>query len=149
MQCLWNDFSTNKATKQYQHMPRKFSRRFLMLWLGALPLTYPLFRFIGFKVPRKPVRVDIHKPAPANGIIVTSDFILFDRNDACWALSRKCTHLGCKLNYLEELDILECPCHQSKFNPTSGAVIEGPAKKSLHFYAVEKRNNDPLYVVTM
>lgn len=130
-------------------MSKKQSRRVIIAWIGALTLSYPLLRFIGFKVPRKPIRVDIHKPAPANGVIINQEFILFDRNDTCWALSRKCTHLGCKLNYLEELDILECPCHQSKFDPRSGAVIEGPAQHSLHFYPVEKRDNDPLYVVTI
>ncbi|BHH83924.1 QcrA and Rieske domain-containing protein [Desulforhopalus sp. 52FAK] len=130
-------------------MSYKLSRRSIIAWLAALGLSYPLLRFIGFKVPRKPVLVDIHKPAPANGIIIMKDFILFDKEDACWAVSRKCTHLGCKLNYLEEKDILECPCHQSKFHPTTGAVLEGPAKNSLHFFPVEKRDNDPLYVVTM
>jgi Rieske Fe-S protein len=130
-------------------MSIKQSRRTLIAWIGALALSYPLLRFIGFKVPRKPIQVDIHKPAPANGVIVSQEFILFDRNDKCWALSRKCTHLGCKLNYLEELDILECPCHQSKFNTQNGTVIEGPAQHPLHFYAVEKRDNDPLYVVTI
>ena len=130
-------------------MSKNITRRSLITWLGGLVLAYPIFRFIGFKVPRKPILINIHKAAPANGIIVTSDFILFDREDKCWALSRKCTHLGCKLNYLEETDILECPCHQSKFNSNNGTVIEGPAKRPLHFYDVEKRNHDPLYVVTM
>lgn len=130
-------------------MPKKLTRRTLISWFVGLVLSYPIFRFIGFKVPRKPIRINIHKPTPANGIIVTSDFILFDKEDNCWALSRKCTHLGCKLNYLEEKDILECPCHQSKFNSTTGTVIEGPAKRPLQSYVVEKRDNDPLYVVTM
>ena len=130
-------------------MSPKQSRRVIITWIGVLTLSYPLLRFLGFKVPKIPVLVDIHKPAPANGVILHQEFILFDRNDTCWALSRKCTHLGCKLNYLEELDILECPCHQSKFNPLNGAVIEGPAKYALHFYPVEKRDNDPLYVVTI
>jgi len=130
-------------------MSYKLSRRSIITWIAAIGLSYPLLRFIGFKVPRKPVRVNIHKPIPANGILVLKDFILFEKGDSCWALSRKCTHLGCKLNYLEELDILECPCHQSKFIPTTGAVIEGPAKKPLHFFPVEKRDNDPLYIVTM
>lgn len=130
-------------------MPHILSRRSLLAILGALSLAYPILRFIGFKVPRKPVRVEVHKPAPKSGVIVMKDFLIFDKGDTCWALSRKCTHLGCKINYLEERDILECPCHQSKFNAVTGAVLEGPAKKPLHFYPVEKRDNDPLYVVTM
>jgi Rieske Fe-S protein len=130
-------------------MTLKISRRSLFTLLGSLALSYPLLRFIGFKVPKKPLRVDVHKSAPANGVLIMQDFILFDRNGECWALSRKCTHLGCKLNYLEEIDILECPCHQSKFNSISGAVLEGPAKRSLHFFPVEIREKDPRYVVTM
>lgn len=123
---------------------KKFSRRSLVLWLGSLAFAYPLLRFIGFKVPRKPVYVDIHKPVGTNGVIVHNNFFLFDRDQKQWALSRKCTHLGCKLNYLEELDILECPCHQSEFNAATGEVIKGPAKKTLTFYPVDKREKDPL-----
>ena len=130
-------------------MTFKISRRSALTFLASIALCYPLLRFIGFKVPKKPVRIDVHKSTPANGVLVMQDFILFDKSGHCWALSRKCTHLGCKLNYLEENDILECPCHQSKFNSTTGAVLEGPAKKSLHFFPVEKRDKDPLYVVTM
>lgn len=130
-------------------MTLKISRRSVFSLLGSLALSYPLLRFIGFKVPKKPVHIDVHKSAPANGVLIMQDFILFDKNGECWALSRKCTHLGCKLNYLEENEILECPCHQSKFNPTTGAVLEGPAKRSLQFFQVEKKDKDPLYVVTM
>ncbi len=64
------------------------------------------------------------------------------------ALSLKCTHLGCKLNYHEDGDILECPCHQSRFNVETGQVVQGPARKALTFLPVEKRQDDPLYVVT-
>jgi len=116
--------------------------------VGSLALLYPLFQFIGFKIPRKPTYININKPVTAAGFLITSGFILFDRNNKCWALSRKCTHLGCKLNYLEDRDILECPCHQSRFNAQTGEVVNGPAQKALTFLPVEKRQDDPLYVVT-
>lgn len=128
---------------------KSYSRRLIFLWLGSTVLAYPLLRFVGFKVPRKPVRVDVHNAAPANGVIVHSSFFLFDKKEKQWALSRKCTHLGCRLNYIEERDILECPCHQSEFNAKTGAVIKGPAKKALTFYPVDKRKKDPFYVVTI
>jgi len=128
--------------------PRKTDRRHVVAWLTALAFMYPLFRFLGFKVPKKPIYVNINKPVSASGFITAEDFILFDRKDKCWAVSRKCTHLGCKLNYHEELNILECPCHQSQFEPITGKVLQGPAKSDLSFLPVEKRESDPTYVVT-
>ena len=124
------------------------SRRTLLTLFGIGAFLYPLLQFVGFKIPQKPTYINIDKPVPAAGFLVNTGFILFDRDDKCWALSRKCTHLGCKLNYLEEEDILECPCHQSRFHVETGEVIKGPAQKPLTFFAVEKRQDAPLYVVT-
>jgi thiosulfate dehydrogenase [quinone] large subunit len=41
------------------------------------------------------------------------------------ALSAICTHAGCEVSY--EGGVLACPCHGSQFNPTTGAVLQGPA----------------------
>ncbi len=125
------------------------TRRKYCLLLGTLTFLYPLYRFIGFTVRRKPRIVTLSKAAPATGFITTTDFILFDRDERCWALSRKCTHLGCKLTYLEEKDILECPCHQSQFSAVSGTVLKGPAKRPLTFYQVKKQDHNPFYTVTI
>jgi len=39
------------------------------------------------------------------------------------AYSKVCTHLGCPVGlYEQELQLLVCPCHQSMFNVTNGAV---------------------------
>lgn len=127
---------------------RGISRRTCFAWLSTLTVFYPLLQFAGFTLPKKPVYVDINRPVSGAGFLTTEQFILFDRDNRCWALSRKCTHLGCKLNYHEERDILECPCHQSQFHAQTGQVVAGPAKKSLLFLPVEKRQSNPLYVVT-
>jgi ubiquinol-cytochrome c reductase iron-sulfur subunit len=49
------------------------------------------------------------------------------------AYSKLCTHLGCPVGlYEQELQLLVCPCHQSMFNVTNGAVPEfGPAPRPL------------------
>ena len=125
-----------------------YSRRTCLTVLGTLAFFYPVLQFAGFKIPKKPTYVNINKPVTLSGFLVTTGFILFDRNNKCWALSRKCTHLGCKLNYHEDRDILECPCHQSRFNVETGKVVKGPAQKPLTFLPVEKRQDEPLYVVT-
>jgi cytochrome b6-f complex iron-sulfur subunit len=128
--------------------PTLFTRRRCVTFLGVLTLFYPVLKFAGYKIPKKPVYIKIDKTVTGAGFLVTASFILFDRDEKCWALPRKCTHLGCKLNYYEERDILECPCHQSQFHVETGDVIKGPAKNPLSFLPVEKRQTDPGYVVT-
>ena len=47
-----------------------------------------------------------------------------------YALSAVCTHLGCLTAWMQELGIIACPCHGSKFQRT-GTKIEGPAPRPL------------------
>ncbi len=49
------------------------------------------------------------------------------------ASSKVCTHLGCPVGlYEQELQLLVCPCHQSMFNVTNGAIPQfGPAPRPL------------------
>ncbi|BCL60434.1 hypothetical protein DGMP_11270 [Desulfomarina profundi] len=123
-------------------------RRNIILQLLSTALLYPILKFAGYTVPKKPNYVKIGTPLPADGVLVTRDFILFDKDGSCWALSRKCTHLGCRLHYKDAEDILECPCHQSRFYARTGAVLHGPARKPLKQFPVEKRENSPYYIVT-
>ncbi|MGN9840536.1 Rieske (2Fe-2S) protein [Nonomuraea sp. H19] len=46
------------------------------------------------------------------------------------AFSAVCTHKGCAVGSVEGGAIV-CPCHNSKFNITDGAVTAGPAEKPL------------------
>ncbi len=124
-------------------------RRSFLYWALLLFLAWPLLRFIGFKLRKKPVQRTITTAMPLSGVLVEKDFILFDRNGKSWALSRKCTHLGCSINYHETTDLLECPCHQSRFHVESGQVIRGPASRPLPRLPVEKISKDAGYVVTI
>jgi len=123
-------------------------RRNIILQLLSTALLYPILKFAGYTVPKKPNYVKIGALLPADGVLVTRDFILFDKDGSCWALSRKCTHLGCRLHYKDAQNILECPCHQSRFHAKTGTVINGPAKKPLRQFPVEKREKSPYYIVT-
>jgi len=51
------------------------------------------------------------------------------------AMSRKCTHLGCAVPWLEDKKHFECPCHASVFDMT-GRVIKAPAPRSLDYYPI-------------
>ena len=69
---------------------------------------------------------------PANlpqGVTFFKSVIINKNDKELNILSSKCTHLGCKINKLEN-DKLICPCHGSKFN-LDGNGIKGPATASL------------------
>ena len=115
---------------------RRFIRRgFGWLILGAM--GYPLFRFLGFRLPKNPVQVRMEQDLGLRGFAVHHDFILFANQDEAWAVSRRCTHLGCTLAYDEASRELVCPCHHSQFD-TSGKRLAGPAQRNLAVYPVSK-----------
>ena len=56
------------------------------------------------------------------------------------ALSRKCTHLGCTVPWVEKEMKFACPCHASAFDIT-GDVINSPAPRPLDIYPIVIENN--------
>ncbi|HEY7125379.1 MAG TPA: non-heme iron oxygenase ferredoxin subunit [Ktedonobacterales bacterium] len=58
-----------------------------------------------------------------------------------YALGDTCTHLGCSLSAGKlEGTAVTCPCHGSRFDVTSGAVLRGPARKPEPSHRVEVRD---------
>lgn len=53
--------------------------------------------------------------------------------DGVVAYSAFCPHAGCDVNgWVEDEKILECPCHNSRYNPREGAaIIDGPTTRGL------------------
>ena len=49
------------------------------------------------------------------------------------AYSAICPHTGCEvLNWLHDLQILDCPCHNSEYDPKAGGkVVSGPSPRGL------------------
>ena len=124
-------------------------------WISALictALLFPLLRFLGFTVKPKPRYVTVAAPLPASGFHAEREFILFAGSGQPRAVSRTCTHLGCRVSFLEDKQLIECPCHQSRFT-SEGKLISGPAKKDLPTFAVEVRSDETGritdYVVTL
>jgi len=122
-------------------------RRFLagmlkgVLAIAGAVLIHPLIRFSGYTVKPKPRHIVIHKPLPVGGLITERDFILFMLDSGPLAVSRICTHLGCRVNFRKELNLIECPCHQSQFTPT-GIRVAGPAQRNLPTFPVKTLKDD-------
>jgi rieske iron-sulfur protein len=53
--------------------------------------------------------------------------------DGIVAYSAICTHQGCEVTgWIADSKLLECPCHESRYNPRDGAaVVDGPTPRPL------------------
>jgi cytochrome b6-f complex iron-sulfur subunit len=129
--------------KRQETTRRQFLRRLIkgIMVISATAFIYPLLRFTGFTVKPKPRYIVIRKNIPFGGSYTEHDFILFQLEKGPIAISRRCTHLGCRVHYRQELELIECPCHQSRFTLT-GERISGPAKNNLAFYPVRLLQDD-------
>ena len=52
--------------------------------------------------------------------------IVINTEQGVKAYSAICTHLGCIVAFDETNGNIACPCHDGRFNPTTGAVVSGP-----------------------
>jgi cytochrome b6-f complex iron-sulfur subunit len=59
------------------------------------------------------------------------------------ALSRKCTHLGCTIPWVEKEKRFACPCHGSAFDIT-GEAVEAPAPRPLDLFPLTIENENIL-----
>lgn len=68
-------------------------------------------------------------PDVPEGVTFHDSVIVSKVDNTIEIFSSKCTHLGCKINKIEN-GLLVCPCHGSEFHE-NGTVARGPAAKSL------------------
>lgn len=138
--------------------PKKSRRRFLFNYLRwsvavtSVILVYPLYRFTNHIVKPQPRHITVNKNIPVGSVHTEHDFILFILDSGPLAVSRRCTHLGCRVNFRRELNVIECPCHQSRFS-VQGTRLSGPAKDDLPTFTVKvlerKKGETTGYVVTI
>lgn len=123
-----------------------------LVWLGVMALLTPLVRFISFTLPRRPRHITVSNKLNPGGFHVAEDFILFaGTRGRPWAVSRTCTHLGCQVTFRQNLNMLVCPCHHSRFS-LQGRRLAGPASRDLAKYPVRVLGNEDSvdgYVVTL
>ena len=80
-------------------------------------------------------------PAGSRTLRLDIPAVIYNNGDEYVAYSLTCTHLGCTVE--EDGEGFACPCHGSQFDK-DGAVLGGPAKKSLHLLRVEMMEDNTL-----
>jgi cytochrome b6-f complex iron-sulfur subunit len=96
------------------------------------------------------VRVGSLAEVQGSGGLVTSAgnkpiVLTYNQRAGVKAFSAICTHLGCVVRW-EDAGYIQCPCHDARFNPQTGAVISGPAPSPLPPYETDV-DDDDIYVV--
>ena len=59
-----------------------------------------------------------------------SAYVLTENGQDYLVMSNICTHLGCRVRWIEEQDYFFCPCHNGSFS-RDGEVTGGPPPKPL------------------
>ena len=112
--------------------------------LGAAALAYPIFSFMSFKKIRNKTVV-FHPDEQFSMANFKEGVFLIRKRTNVNALSARCTHLGCTLNFDVVSQRFKCPCHGSLF-AISGKWISGPARKDLISIPVKRRPNGDMEV---
>jgi Rieske Fe-S protein len=85
--------------------------------------------------------VGVSRVPPGGGIVLANEKIVLSRNPAgqVHGFSAVCTHQGCLVDAVENGQII-CPCHGSRFDAQTGAVVTGPATEPLPPVGVTVQN---------
>jgi cytochrome b6-f complex iron-sulfur subunit len=125
-------------------VPSEFDRRafFTKIGLGAFGVAAAgtiafSYEYLSPNVLYEPSAiVNVGKPEnfAVNSVTmdINSGIYLVHAEEGYFALNAVCTHLGCLTAWNQDLGIIACPCHGSKFKRT-GEKIEGPAPKPLNW----------------
>ena len=90
----------------------------------------------------KPLALVSQIPA-GGGVILSGPKIVLTKssNGTVHGFSAVCTHQGCTVNNISG-GVISCPCHGSKYDVNTGAVVGGPAPAPLPKVAVVVRGDD-------
>jgi cytochrome b6-f complex iron-sulfur subunit len=143
---------TEKKTADFTQSSRRSFLAKLWIGLGIVALAEFIWVIIAFVWPRKPRTAeggfgDIIAAGQVDAFALNTvtpfpmgHFYLCRLEDGGFlALSRKCTHLGCTVPWMEEDRKFVCPCHSSAFD-IRGNVINAPAARALDLYAISIEN---------
>jgi cytochrome b6-f complex iron-sulfur subunit len=115
--------------------------------LGGAALTYQYLSPNVLFEPSTTFRAGNPDLYPLNSVTFLQDqqVYIVRMLEGFYAVSAVCTHLGCVTQWKADANMIACPCHGSKFQPT-GKKIEGPAPRPLPHYAINLTADGELQV---
>ena len=122
---------------------KKWGMRLLYV-AGSAALAFPILSFINFRKNTKK-EIVFHPKEQESIVNFKEGAFLIKEGDTTYALSARCTHLGCTLGYDPVSRTLPCPCHKSVF-ALSGKRISGPASKNLEKAQLAVKANGDIVV---
>lgn len=104
---------------------------------------WPIVRFITWQELRvRMVDFAVHEQRPFQ---TKEGAILVPKDGSLQALSNRCTHLGCSVEYEQTSNELICPCHKSAYD-LQGNRLRGPARSDLPALQTVKLESGALQV---
>jgi len=115
--------------------------------LGSVAVTYQFFSPNVLFEPSMSFRAGNPDLYPANSVTFLQDQLVYivRMPEGFYAVSAVCTHLGCITAWHPEHDLIECPCHGSKFKE-DGTKVAGPAPRPLPHFAISLTPDGELFV---
>jgi len=77
----------------------------------------------------------------------TQRFFVVRERDRVYAVTARCAHLGCTVNWFADQRIFKCPCHGSEYH-SNGVNFAGPAPRPLDHLRIELNVDGQLVVDT-
>jgi cytochrome b6-f complex iron-sulfur subunit len=92
-------------------------------------------------------RVGTPDDYPVNSVTYFADqkVYLVRTVNGFFAESAVCTHLGCITQWHPEANLIECPCHGSRYK-RNGTVVHGPAPRALPHFSIRLMPDGTLMV---
>ena len=87
------------------------------------------------------VLTSVDKVPVGGGVVLGSIVLTRDAKGDIRGYSATCTHQGCKVSGVSN-GAIQCPCHGSAFNASTGAVVQGPATRPLTPVALVVRDGN-------
>lgn len=116
---------------------REFLKSLGLFLLGIFSYLFIKPLLIVSRPPKRRILISEEEYARLSDVYLGEEFILVKTNEGALAFSRRCPHLGCRLNFAPEEELIVCPCHQSKFT-IFGKFLSGPARRDLQPLTVQK-----------
>ncbi|MHB8501074.1 MAG: QcrA and Rieske domain-containing protein [Candidatus Acidiferrales bacterium] len=115
--------------------------------LGSVAVTYQFFSPNVLFEPPMTFRAGNPDLYPVNSVTFLQDQLVYvvRMPEGFYAVSAVCTHLGCITAWHPEHDLIECPCHGSKFKE-NGTKVAGPAPRPLPHFAISLTADGELFV---